>query len=96
MRSHGQHGARRHDREGREEEEAHPVHHHGGELPVRGHGGGLLVLPHLVRDDLDLLQNEAKFPLQWTQGRRLHFVFIQIRIGPRDLQNNDKYFRANI
>lgn len=58
-----------------EEEEAHPVEHHCGELPISLHRAGLLVLPHLVSDHLELLQDKAQFTLQ-----RSHLDTIQFQV----------------
>ena len=63
VRRHGQDGACRHYGECCEEEETHPVQHHRSELPVSFHCAGLVILPHLVRDHLKLLQDEAELPL---------------------------------
>ena len=50
--------------------QAHPVDHHGGELPVGLLGARLVIVPDLVSDHLDLLQDEGKFPADsqafWT------------------------------
>ena len=39
-----------------------PVYHHGRELPVVLDGAGLLVVPDLVGDHLDLLEDEGELP----------------------------------
>ena len=59
-----QHGHGGHDGEGGVGHQAEPVQHHGSELPVALHRPGLLVVPDLVGDDLDLLQDEAELPVQ--------------------------------
>ena len=66
-----QHRHRGHDGEGGVGDQTQPVQHHGSKLPVALHCSGLLVVPDLVRDDLDLLQDEAEFPVQRVVGDSL-------------------------
>ena len=58
-----EHGDRGHDGEGGVGHQTQPVQHHGSKLPVTLHRTGLLVVPDLVGDDLDLLQDEAELPV---------------------------------
>ena len=48
------------------EETCLPVQHHSRKLPVGLDFTGLVVLPDLVGDHPDLLEDEAQLPLQWT------------------------------
>ena len=63
MGSRAEHGHGGHDGEGGVGHQTQPVQHHGSELPVALHRPGLLVVPDLVGDDLDLLQDEAELPV---------------------------------
>ena len=74
MRSCAQHGHCSHDSEGGVGHQTQPVQHHGSKLPVTLHRPGLLVVPDLVGDDLDLLEDETELPVQgvtWRAGPRL-------------------------
>ena len=52
-----------------EGDQAEPVQHHRSKLPVALHRPGLLVVPDLVGDDLDLLEDETELPVQGVTGR---------------------------
>ena len=56
----GQDGHSGHYSEQGEYNEAETVQHHGRKLPVILDGRALLVIPDLVRDDLDLLQDQTQ------------------------------------
>ena len=66
-----------------EEEEAHPVEHHRGELPVCLHRAGLLVLTYLVSDHLELLQDEPQFPLKWSHFDTIKLEVTRIWVGSK-------------
>lgn len=55
-----EHRERRDDREQGEYDKAQSVDHHRRELPVARHVGGLVLLPQLVGDEADLLQDEGQ------------------------------------
>lgn len=51
------------DREYSKSDEAESVKHHGSELPVVLDGSRVLVVPDLVRDHPDLLQDQTELPV---------------------------------
>ena len=61
--SSAEHGHRGHDGEGGVGHQTQAVQHHGSKLPVALHRPGLLVVPDLVGDDLDLLEDETELPV---------------------------------
>ena len=69
-----------HNCECSEEEEAHPIEHHCGKLPVGLHSAGLIVLSHLVSDHLELLQDEAQLPLQRSQFYTIQFKITRVGV----------------
>ena len=68
---HGEHDEGGHHREQGEEDKAQPVQHHRRELPVTLNLRGLVIIPHLVRDHSDLLENEAELSLERSGGESL-------------------------
>lgn len=51
-----------------EDDEAEAIDHHGGELPVVGHLRGLVLLPQLVGDHPQLLEDERELPVGAQAG----------------------------
>lgn len=52
-----------------EDEEAEPIHHHGGELPVVGYLLGLVRLAQLVCDVVQLLEDEGELAVRAEAAR---------------------------
>merc|ERR1719336_3864449 len=76
-----EHGDRGHDGEGGVGHQTQPVQHHSSKLPVAFHSSALLIIPDLVRDYLDLLEDEAELPVQGLSGRRGHFLRLYASVG---------------
>ena len=67
----GQHGDGGNDGEHGEGDQTDAVQHHGRELPVVLDVGRLVLVPHLVADHTDLLQNVDKLPVDPRVGKAL-------------------------
>ena len=76
MRSSTEHGYCCHYGEGGVCDQAQPVKHHRGKLPVALHSPALLIIPDLVGDHLDLLQDETQLSVKrmvWNSGSIIRF-----------------------
>ena len=68
MRGSTEHGDSGHYGEGGVGHQAQPVQHHGRKLPVALHRPTLLIVPDLVGDHLDLLEDETQLPVERMVG----------------------------
>ena len=82
MRSSAEHGDSGHYGEGGVGHQAQPVQHHGCKLPVALHRPALLIIPDLVSDHLDLLEDETQLPVQRMVGAS-HCAFIRLGTARR-------------
>ena len=72
-----------HDSEEGEEDKAQPVENHCGELPVTLNLRGFVIIPDLVGDHSDLLQDESQFSLQRSGCHSFLKTVWKIWIGSR-------------
>ena len=68
MRGSAEHGDCGHYGEGGVGHQTQPVQHHGRKLPVTLHCPTLLIIPDLVSDHLDLLEDETELPVERMVG----------------------------